>query len=155
MPASVVPLRARREGTYVFLEAVLPERPAQNIGVLLFDLESDRAWLRMRGDYTELADLDDAEVLEALEQDIQERLAEMGAAACLAWLEDTLSNVLRVSDRRTIAVDSFTRAVERLYSGHVEERAVQPFVTHLPLYTLRAAAGKLGEEMAAEPEDWV
>jgi SOS-response transcriptional repressor LexA len=28
-------------------------------------------------------------------------------------------------------------------------------VTHVPLYTLRAAAGKLGEEMEAAEEDWI
>ena len=155
MPASVVPLRARREGTYVFLEAALPDQPVQTIGVLLIDMEADRAWLRMRRHYDDLAEPVDAEVLESLEADIRQRLDEMGAASCLNWFEDTLSNTLRVSERQTVAVDSFTRVLERLYSRHVEEQAVQPYVTHLPLYTLRAAAGKLGEEMQAEPEDWV
>ena len=31
---------------------------------------------------------------------------------------------------------------------------VIPFRTHLPLYSLRAAAGRFGEEQAVEPEDW-
>jgi hypothetical protein len=33
--------------------------------------------------------------------------------------------------------------------------AVSPFRTHVPLYALRAAVGKLGDEMEVEPEDWV
>src|SRR5205085_7652380 len=59
------------------------------------------------------------------------------------------------SERRNVAVDAFTRELERLYAEHVEERRVEPFVTHLPMYSVRAAAGNLGEEMQAEAEDWV
>ena len=73
----------------------------------------------------------------------------------LRWLEDTASNALRVSERRTVEVDGFTRTVERLFDEHVEEREVRRFETHVPLFSLRAAAGNLGEEMAAEAEDWV
>jgi phage repressor protein C with HTH and peptisase S24 domain len=32
---------------------------------------------------------------------------------------------------------------------------VQRFQTHVPLFSLRAAAGSLGEEMLSEAEDWV
>jgi hypothetical protein len=32
---------------------------------------------------------------------------------------------------------------------------VLPFVTHLPQYSLEAAAGKFGRQMAIEPEGWV
>lgn len=155
MPASVVPIGARREGTYVLLEAMLPERPPQNIGVFLFDPESGRAWIRMRAGYAELAEPEDGEVLEALEEDLHERVAEMGAASFLAWMEDCLSNVLRVSERRHVAVDSYTRVVDRLYGQHIEPVAIKPYETHLPLYSLRAAAGKLGEDMESTEEDWV
>ncbi|MBZ5623905.1 MAG: S24 family peptidase [Acidobacteriia bacterium] len=155
MPALVVPITGRREGTYVLLEACLPQRPPQNIGVFLMDANSGRAWIRLRGDYHDLADPEDAEVLEALPQDLENRIAESGAADCLESLEDSLSNVLRVSERQTVAVDAFSRVLDRLYGEHVEKLAVDPFRTHLPLYSLRAAAGSLGEEMESEAEDWV
>jgi phage repressor protein C with HTH and peptisase S24 domain len=155
MLASVIPIGARREGTYVLLEAVLPQRPPQAIGVLLMDAAGDRAWVRMRRSYDDLAEPDDAEVLEALEQDIRGRVAETGAGPYLAWLEDSLSNALRVSERQTVVVDSFTRVLDRLYAEHVEARKVKPFETHVPLYSLRAAAGRLGEEMESAEEDWV
>jgi phage repressor protein C with HTH and peptisase S24 domain len=45
--------------------------------------------------------------------------------------------------------------LDRLYDEHVEKLAVEPFRTHVPLYSLRAAAGGLGEEMQSEAEDWV
>lgn len=155
MPARVIPITGHRQGTYVLLEAALPERPPQTIGVLLIDAAGDRAWVRMRARYDELAGPEDAEVLEALEEDLRSRAADLGGSGLLAWLEDSLSNALRVGERQDVAVDSFTRALDRIYSEQVETEEVRPFVTHLPLYSLRAAAGKLGEEMEAAEEDWV
>jgi phage repressor protein C with HTH and peptisase S24 domain len=155
MPARVVPISGRRQGTYVLLEAALPGRPQRNIGVLLIDPESGRGWVRMRREYGEMADPEDAQVLEALEEEIRGRIEESGAEAYLASLEDSLSNTVRVSERQTVEVDAFTRVLDQLYQEHVEKTAVQPFRTHVPLYSLRAAAGRLGEEMQAEEEDWV
>src|SRR5205823_871848 len=111
------------------------------IGVLLIDPESDRAWLRMRTGFAGIADADDAEVLEALEPHIRQCLEESGAEGFLRSLEDSLSGALRVSERQGIAVDAFSRVVERLYQDHVESVPVKPFRTHLPLYSFRAAAG--------------
>src|ERR1051326_8834925 len=130
MPASVISISGRREGTYVLLEAALPGRPLQTIGVILIDGSEDRGWVRLRDHYEDLADPDDAEVLEALEADMRSRLAEDGAEAFLEWLEDSLSNVVRVSQRQAVQVDAFTRVLDRLYREHVEPVAVQPFRTH-------------------------
>ncbi|HEY2013202.1 MAG TPA: S24 family peptidase [Bryobacteraceae bacterium] len=155
MPASVVPITGRREGAYVLLSAVLPERPSQNIGVFLFDPVTDRGWVRMRDSYRDLADPDDIEVLEALEEHVQAAVAESGAGSWLASVEDSLSNVLRVSERQPVAVDAFSRVIDRLFEEHVDKLRIEPFRTHVPLYSLRAAAGGLGEEMESEAEDWV
>jgi phage repressor protein C with HTH and peptisase S24 domain len=156
MPATVVPINARRQGTCVLLEAALPGRLPLNIGVLLIDPATDRGWVRMRARYDQLADPEDAEVLEALEEDIRRKVSETGAEAYLRSLEDSLSNVVRVSERQVVAgVDAFSRVLDQLYGQHVEKLAVEPFRTHVPLYSLRAAAGGLGEEMPSEAEDWV
>jgi SOS-response transcriptional repressor LexA len=109
----------------------------------------------MRRDFTGIADPEDAEVLEALEDHIRQCLAESGADAFLRTLEDSLSNTLRVTERQAVSVDAFSRVLDRLYREHVEETQVQQFTTHLPLYSLRAAAGGLGDEMLSEAEDWV
>ena len=155
MPASVTSITARRQGTYVLLEGHLPGQPARNIGVYLVDPASGRLWLRMRRTYDELGEPEDIEVLEALEVDIRSHAAEMGADAFLQSLEDSLSNVVRVGERQTIEVDAFSRVLDRLFDQHVEKIAVEPFRTHVPLYSLRAAAGGLGEEMESAAEDWV
>jgi phage repressor protein C with HTH and peptisase S24 domain len=156
MPATVVSINARRQGAYVLLEAALPGRLPLNIGVLLIDPATDRGWVRMRTRYDDLADSEDAEVLEALEEDIRRKLSETGAEAYLRSLEDSLSNALRVGERQIVEkVDAFSRVLDRLYDEHVEKLAVEPFRTHVPLYGLRAAAGGLGEEMLSLAEDWV
>jgi phage repressor protein C with HTH and peptisase S24 domain len=155
MPATVVSINAGRRGAYVLLEAALPGRLPLTIGVLLIDPATDRGWVRMRARYHDLADSEDAEVLEALEEDIRRKVAETGAERYLRSLEDCLSNALGVSERQTVAVDAFSRVLDRLYDEHVEKLAVEPFRTHVPLYSLRAAAGGLGEEMQSEAEDWV
>jgi phage repressor protein C with HTH and peptisase S24 domain len=148
-----VSIGATRQGTYVVLEAELPERAARPIGVLLIDPATDRGWVRLRPYFEDLTD--DTEVLDALADDLRIRIAECGAEAFLQSLEDTLSNVVRVGERQSVAVDAFTRVVERLFAEHVDEPVVQPFVTHVPVYSLRAAAGSLGEEMQVAAEDWV
>lgn len=155
MPATVTPISGLRQGEYAILEAVLPEQPPRNIGVLLIDPATGRGWARMRAQYDDIASPEDAEVLEALASEMQSRIAESGGAAYLESLEDSLSNAIRVSDRQEVEIDAFTRVLDRLYGEHVEEEAVEPFRTHVPLYSLRAAAGNLGEEMAAEAEDWI
>ena len=121
----------------------------------LVDPASGRLWLRMRRDYGGLAGPEDIEVLETLEEDILARAAETGAEAFLASWEDSLSNVVRVSERQTVEVDAFSRVADRLFDQHVQKIAVQPYRTHVPLYSLRAAAGGLGEEMESAAEDWV
>jgi len=109
----------------------------------------------MRRDFEILANPEEVEVLEALEDHIRHCLAESGADTFLRSLEDSLSNSLRVSQREAVAVDAFSRVLDRLYREHVEDTGVAQFATHLPLFSLRAAAGGLGEEMLSDPEDWV
>src|ERR1043165_1496713 len=120
MPVMVVSISGKREGTYVVLEAVLPGRKPQNIGVLLIDPATGRGWIKMRRNYDQIASPEDAEVLEALEGDMRARIAELGGAAYLEWLEDSLSNTVRIGERQRVSVDAFTRALDRVYGEHVE-----------------------------------
>jgi hypothetical protein len=123
--------------------------------VLLIDLDTGRPWLRMRRDFAGIADPADGEVFAGLEDHIRQCLAESGAEVFLRSLEDSLSNALRVSQREAVSVDAFSRVLDRLYRDHVEDTGVRRYATHLPLFSLRAAAGGLGDEMLSEAEDWV
>jgi len=152
MPSSVV---TTHRGVYAILQAALPSRPLTNIGVLLLDPASDKLYMRMRADLEQLADPEDAEVLTLIEEDFEQKLEEMGGEVFLRFLEDTLSNVVRLTERQSVMVRDFARDIDKLFAKHVQAAQVTPYVTHLPRYTLRAAAGKFKEDMEVEPEDWV
>jgi SOS-response transcriptional repressor LexA len=135
------------------LELELPGQTGVAAGILLEDPAQDRLYLRLRRDWTRIAP-EEAEVLEALEFDLGSKAAEMGAARLLEVLEDTLSNILRVTERREIVVEDFPRALARLYREHVHS-TVHAFVTHLPRYSLAVAAGKFLENQEVAEEGWV
>ena len=145
----------RRSGEYLLLELARAGEPQQNIGVLLRDTETGHVYAKIRENWEEIEDPEEAELLAALHEDFQSKIEEMGGDAFLRSLEDSLSNELRVSAREAILVDSFPATLERLYDEHVQRAVVEPFVTHLPLYSLQAAATKFGEDREVEAEGWV
>src|SRR5690242_4770932 len=134
-------------GEYLLLALALPGEPERNIGVLLRDSETGQVYVRIRGHWEEIRDAEEAEWLQGLGEDFEAKIREMGGDEFLRSLEDSLSNALRLSQRTAVMVDDFPRTLARLYEEHVEAadvkaEEVQPFVTHLPLYSLRAAATK-------------
>ena len=152
--------RYQRQGEYLLLELAMPGEPQRNIGVLLRDTDTGRLYLKILNHFEEIKDVEETEWLEALDQDFKAKIEEMGGDGFLRHLEDSLSNVLRLSARTAVTVDDFERTLARLYEEHVEDERreseqPQPFVTHLPLYSLRAAATKFGEDREVEAEGWV
>jgi phage repressor protein C with HTH and peptisase S24 domain len=144
-----------QRGVYSILQAALPSRPVANIGILLLDPVRDKLYMRLRMDLDQLAEPEDAEVLTLIEEDFEQKLEEMGGEVFLRFLEDTLSNVLRLTNRQNVIVSDFSRDLDKLFATHVQPPKVAPYVTHLPLYTLRAAAGRFKEDMEVEPEGWI
>jgi hypothetical protein len=120
--------------------------------------------VRSAGDFDDLEE-QDADVLAALASDLQMKAAEPGGAlALLASLEDSLSGFLRIGDRNAIEyAGDAERVADRLFHDHVNSATgpgeIIPFVTHLPLYGLRAAATKFGDSFdpdeVNEPDAWV
>jgi SOS-response transcriptional repressor LexA len=160
MPSVVSITSGRRpqhthSGEYLLLALALPGEPERNIGVLLRDSETGQVYPRIRGHWEEIRDPEEAEWLQALGDDFDAKIREIGGDEFLRTLEDSLSNALRLSQRTAVTVDDFPRALARLYEEHVEAAEVQPFVTHLPLYSLQAAATKFGEDREVEAEGWV
>jgi len=134
------------------LSLELTGREAIPVGVCLEDPDHDRLYLRLRRDWSEIAP-DEIEVLSEIEADLSAKADELGAARVMAYLEDTLSNAIRISDRHDVIVDNFNRAVSRLYRQHVSS-TVKEYVTHLPRYSLAAAAGPFLENPEVEVEGW-
>jgi SOS-response transcriptional repressor LexA len=140
-------------GHFTILQAALPGAAPENIGVLLVD-EAGSAHVRIRRDLHSVADEDDVEYLDALQFDLRQKAGELGGPSLMNWLVKNASNFLRVSDPEETAVNWPEADLRRIYSQHVHAK-VLPFQTHLPQYTLAAAAGSWGEAMEATEEDWV
>lgn len=154
MPPVLV--QTRREGQYSILQFAAPGRPPRNIGVLLLDPGPDRVEVLLRESFDDIADPDDREVLEYLEDDLQAKAREMGGEGLLRYLEDILSNAILISGREAVTIqDGLRITAGRLFDRHVEKSKVVPFVSHLPLLPLRAAAGAFGEDMEGVVEEWV
>lgn len=146
-----IPSPASAAQLYVLmLEA--PGAVSANAGVLLVDPAANALHVRLRRDWEEIVPAE-AEILEALQFDLESKAAEMGAARLLEWMCDSLSNVLRISEPRDVIVEDFERGLGRLYRQHVQTHA-RPYMTHLPRYTLAVAAGKFLENDEVAEEGW-
>jgi len=149
------PLAVTHAGEYLLVEAAVPGEAPCVAGVLLLDPEANRLYLRFRRDWDQLLnDPEDVEYFTALERDLEERSAEHGAGALLRHLEDSLSNAVLVTDRESVLVEDWAKALGRLYRRHVQAK-VLPFRTHLPMYSVQAAAGSYGQPGEAEGEGWI
>jgi hypothetical protein len=145
-----------RRACWSLLEVVFPGSMPQPLGILLVDRGTDRLSMRLL-ESPVFASLEEQErdILDFLTEDLQTKAAEQGADALLRSLEDSLSGFLRIGDRTAIEyTGNPQRVVDRLFDEHVDGE-VRPWVTHLPLYGLRAAATKFGEGMDSPLEEWI
>jgi SOS-response transcriptional repressor LexA len=145
------------KGVSMLVDVSAPGGATETAGVLLVDAESGEFRQRFRRD---LADLSpgDADILEELPADLEAKAQEMGGMRLLDWLQGCASGFFRVSDREEVAAEDLGPALNRLYRSYVQPNVkVLPFRTHLPLYSLQAAAGRWGPErdVEIEPEEWV
>ncbi len=148
-------LAATHAGEYLLVEAAVPGETRSVAGVLLIDPETNQAHVRFRRDWEELfADPEDVEYFAALQDDLEARGAAIGAAELVRELEDSLSNSVLITDRERVVVEDWGKALARLYRRYVEPK-VLPFRTHLPMYSVQAAAGGYGEPGEPESEGWI
>jgi SOS-response transcriptional repressor LexA len=141
-------------GNLYVLSAEFPGGDDFSIGVLLEDPATNQLHVRLRRDWDLVAPDDYYDYLEALEADLRAKALEFGAREFLAYLTSHLSNVLRITDREAVMVGKFPRTLALLYERHVHPRPLR-FQTHLPLYSLRSAAGAFLENAEVECESWV
>jgi SOS-response transcriptional repressor LexA len=151
--AQVEPIATHSANLYI-VSAEFPGGEEFNIGVLLEDSESNQLHVKLRHDWDAIAPDDYYDYLAALESDFRERAEELGAQEFLARLTSQLSNVLRITDPQRVVAGKFPRTLVLLYERHIHPRPLK-YQTHLPLYTLRSAAGKFLENAEIECESWV
>jgi hypothetical protein len=157
MPAVVASIeRNTRTGWWSLLELAAPGSKPRPLGVLLVERASDRLTLRLlESSACEELEEQEADIVDCLAEDLRKKADEWGGAALLSSLEDSLSGFFRIGDRTEIEfTGTAQRAADRLFDEYVDAE-VRPFVTHLPLYGLRAAATKFGEGMDSPLEGWV
>ena len=138
------------------LTLALPGKPEEPAGVILYDPASASLGVKLRRDWHLLADPDDAEILSGMEAHLKQLGREMGPAEMVESLEATLNNILRLGDRSEVSSSTLDFTLHQLYRQHVPVR-VAPYLTHLPRFALRSAAGAFGEQIA-DPnriDDWV
>ncbi len=150
-----------RRGCWCLLEVARAGVGPVPLGILLVDEVTDQLSLRILGaadlQASEEEDLEQEEIdiLDFLPGDLRQKARENGGRALLDTLEDSLSGFLRISDRTAIAyTGDAQRAADRLFEEYVDAE-IRPFVRHLPLYSLRAAATKFGEGMDSEQDGWL
>jgi SOS-response transcriptional repressor LexA len=147
-----MPREDTAKGEYVLVQAAVPGARIEDIGVLLIDSESNQLHSRFRRDIQAFAG-DEWEWFENLGEDVSKNAERLGGRECLDWMEATLSHILRISERVTVLVDNYHQTAERLYLRYIRPK-VLPFRTHLPRYSLQAAAGRFGRQMPVDPEGW-
>jgi len=141
-------------GKYSVVQMELPGKGVVSLGVLLQDTNTGSLHLRFRRDMDTLAQEEDLEILSALAGDLAGKARELGCEELFAYLEGALSGSIRISGRETILVDDFSRTLGRLYRQHVQSNVIE-FKTHLPRYSLRAAAGKFLDNDEVVEQDWI
>ena len=101
-------------------------------------------------------ELDEREfdILSALPEDLRQKGLEMGGLRLLDSLEDSLSNFFRIGDRHSVAYSGDARVTVDHLFYEIVDPVIRPFVSHLPVYSLRAAATKFGELMDNRQEEY-
>lgn len=149
MPATAT---TRRAQVWV-VEVCLPGESSQPAGIVLADEESGEYRVRFRRDWDSIAP-EESEVLSVLAEDFESKLREQGVEAWMKQCEDQFSNTVRITDRESVIVENLDKGVERLYNKTVSPK-VLPFVTHLPKFSARVAAGKFLEDNEVDAEEWI
>lgn len=103
---------------FVLLQLALPAQPVRNVGALLLDRTAGRLHWQLRSDWSSIAPPEEAEVLSLLVHDFASNVQRIGAEQFLLSLEDQLSNVLRLSERRSVDSQDHQAALRELFRQH-------------------------------------
>jgi hypothetical protein len=156
MPADVLSIDRKSQASWSLLEIVPVGSKPLPFGILFADRETDRLSLRLH-ESSFFGDLQEQEIdiIDLLPADLAKKAGESGAAALLSSFEDSLTGFLRIGDRTAIEYAGHPqRTADRLFDEYVDGE-IRPYISHLPLYGLRAAATKFGEGMDSPLEEWV
>jgi hypothetical protein len=109
----------KRSPEFACLQYVQPGCPPKNIAILLLDYETDSLMMRFIDDWHE-CDSVDWDILSALSEDLYIKASECGGAAVFAYLKNTLSNTLRMSDTHPIVGADLETELDRLENEYIK-----------------------------------
>src|SRR3954452_15049052 len=72
------------------------------IGILLHDEVQDRLWLDFPLSMDQFVEPDDLDIVQSLAEDLRDMSKEMGPSVLVAYLQDTLSNTIMISDSAAV-----------------------------------------------------
>lgn len=98
------------------LELALPGSDVRPIGIIVLDIATNRVFCKVD---CSVCDVDTSEVISCVADDLISKAAEQGGAAVLRYLEDTLSNVLRVGQREQVYVQDPSEMLDQLFCERV------------------------------------
>jgi SOS-response transcriptional repressor LexA len=156
---AVIPIDSKHRGFWSLVEIARPGQAPVPWGILLAGADSADWAMRLRDPgFFEDLDENECDVLTELAGDLDLKARQMGGARLLGSLEDSLSHFIRIGDRAPIAYGHAAAAADSLFDEHVDAE-IRRWITHIPLYDLRAAATKFGEGMQTgddvREESWV
>ena len=88
------PPATNKPAKYSLLQMALPGESPRNIGIFLLDTATGQLYKKLRRDWSAIADPENVEILELLDEDFAAKIDEMGGDVFLRSLEETLSNFL-------------------------------------------------------------
>jgi len=90
------------------------------IGVLLLDRSEDQLRVLLRTKWDDIADADDVEILASLSSDLMQVSREIGGRRLLEYLDDTLSNTIRITDGEFHGSNDLDITLHDLFRRYVE-----------------------------------
>ena len=116
------------------LELALPSQALQRVGILVLDLKRDQLFCKV--DNVSVIDNDASELLACLVDDLEAQARQKGGKVVLEYLQDTLSNVLRISDSTRLYVSDPREAANLLGTMAIGNGAVANSRTPTPGVTV-------------------
>jgi len=146
MSTAVRPIELRR------MEARLIRGLWQPCGIMVFDPLSGQATFRFRRDWKDFAG-EEAPYLEAVAADFESKFREMGAEAFFERFDSSLSCAFSLDDKAEVLGRNVDTTAQALYHRQVHAKPSKS--THVPLFSIRAAAGGFGSDSENEIEELV
>jgi hypothetical protein len=109
----------KRDAEYIVLQFDRPGVGLTPLAMLLLDLASNLLFIRAHAEVESVTGCEDAEVVKAFLTQLAEDALQGGGREIIERLEDTLSNALRLTERKTATIDNITTALDDLFREQV------------------------------------